>query len=81
MSAAEMAAFDRLTPDERAALLQEASEAGLTADHTRGAPMPDTASPPYRRRPLSANPLEGWLLETILPLDRDGRLNIPARRR
>lgn len=69
MSGAELAAFQRLSPEERRAFQAEIAEAGLKGDL------------PVRRPPASASPFDGWSLEEILPFGRDGRLNIPPFRR
>jgi len=95
MTAAELAAFQRSSPEQQSAISQEAEEAGLSADlpdhgyrslpnhsgHSRRSPGLGIVPDPYRQRPLSPSPFAGWPLEAILPFTRDGRLNIPTLRR
>lgn len=97
MSAAEIAAFQRLSPEERTAFEAEMAEVGPEGDppadayHSPardGGQVPQdpeaffgSAPRPVRRPPASANPFEDRSLEAILPFGRDGRLNIPIFRR
>jgi hypothetical protein len=95
MSAAELAAFQRLSPEDQDAFRQEVAESDLPADsrdyeyrsfpgsrgHNRGKPDLRTVPLPFRPQPLSPSPFADWPLGAILPLERDGRLNIPTLRR
>jgi len=88
LSPEEWAAFLRLPPADRDAWREEWGEgpddSALRADHpiTRGARPPVTARLlPYKGRPTSANPLDGWHLQSALPFGSDGRLNLPTYRR
>ena len=86
MSAAELAAFSRLTPDLQRAFKEELAAIGLEDDLTAqgqsdyGEYRP-TAPLPTRREPLSPNPLEEWWRTRNLPFGSDGRMNLPTWQR
>lgn len=95
MSAAELAEFQRLSPEDQDAFRHEAAESGLPADLRihEYRPLPGnghynygdsgfpTVARPIRRWPLSPSPFAGWPLEAVLPFAQDGRLNVPTLRR
>jgi len=70
MSPEEWAAFLRLPPADRDAWAEEWAEG-----------PGDSAPLPHAGRPISINPLNGWHLQSALPLGSDGRLNLPTYRR
>jgi hypothetical protein len=84
LSPAERAAFARLSPEEQQAFLQELAdirEDSPDAHSVAGALArdPDGALAPVRRRPMSANPFDGWPMAAGLPFGSSGRPAILPR--
>lgn len=87
MSPEERAAFLRLPLEEREAWTEEwptdvAPSARDDYPSIRIAPPPALEKPlPHQIQPLSANPIDGWRLQSILPFGPDGVLKLPTHRR
>ena len=88
LSPAQLAALLRLPLEDQTAWAEE--YAGSQSDRMAqpGLAPSTNAQPPltpktvaYPGRPMSIHPLEGWNLQSILPLSSDGRLNLPTYRR
>ena len=90
MSPEEWAALVRLPLEERAAWMDEWTE-GPNDDAPRSGhayPSIGIAQPPappkplpHHVRPMSANPIDGWRLQSILPFGPDGAMKSPTYRR
>jgi hypothetical protein len=90
MSPKEQAAFRQLPLEEQEAWMEEAAD-GPNDDAANvgdGYPPIGIAQPaaierslPHQNRPLSANPIDRWHLQSILPFGPDGALKLPTYRR
>ena len=74
MSQGQLAAFLRQPPREKAAWTEEWSE-GPSND------LPSAGALPHQVRPLSANPIDGWRLQSILPFGPGCAMKSPTYRR
>ena len=90
LSPEQLAALLRLPREDQAAWMRELAE-------VEGEQMPQPDAPPsvnagarpphlsnplrYSGQPMPIHPLDGWRLQSILPLGPDGRLNLPTNRR
>jgi hypothetical protein len=90
MSPEEQAAFLRSPPEEREAWTEEWAEGSIDDAPSAGNGYPSIgiAQPPalekplpHQIRPLSANPIDGWHLQSILPFGPNGALKLPTYRR
>lgn len=85
MSPEEQAAFLQLPPDEQETWTEEWAE-GATDDAPSAGngyrSIGIAQKPlPHQIRPLSANPIDGWHLQSTLPFGPDGALKLPTYRR
>lgn len=90
MSPEELAALQRVRPEERAWKEEWAEQSDDDARSAGngypsiGIPQPpalEKTLPYQKNRPLSANPIDGWRLRPILPFGPDGALRSPIYRR
>jgi hypothetical protein len=86
LSPEELAALWRRTPEERAAWwkewMKQNDDAPWAGDaHSAGMDQPPVRPLAHRTRPLSADPIGGWHLDSVLPFGPDGALKVPPYRR
>jgi hypothetical protein len=97
LSPVERAHFEKLSPEDRQAWLEEMADTNQLerrrADEShppagrggpaagQSTPVPLNSSLPPRRSPMSASPFAGWSMGSVLPFGPDGQLNIPTFRR
>jgi hypothetical protein len=89
LSPEQWAALLRLGPEDQAAWTEEWME-GSSGDAPRADYSPPTAPsaqpllttrPPLTGQPIPINPLDGWRLQSVMPFDAHGRMNLPTYRR
>lgn len=87
LSPEQLAALLRLPLEDQTAWAEEYVESQndgkaqpSLSPSTISQPALDSRTVAYPGRPMSIHPLEGWHLQSILPLSSDGRLNPPTYR-